>query len=285
MQHVACGVGVRNVIATFAFASLMCAISSCAKPASEAPAPNAAAGAQPQAVAQASHDVPPPAAVAGAVETVQGRVLESFDSSGYTYVRVKTDQGEVWAATLAFKVAVGDTVVVPLENPMRNFRSQALKRDFDLVYFATRIGKPGEAAPSASSGALPPGHPPTNPAATPESPMPAEPNAKLIDKIAPPQGGMAVANVWANRKSLAGKLITVRGKVMKYNPGIMGLNWIHLQDGSGVVKDGTHDLTVTTTNETRVGDVVTITGTVVVDKSFGAGYGYAVMLQGARVAR
>ena len=283
MQHVACGVRVRRLIAT-SFCSLTLMITACAKPASDAPAQNAA-GAPPQAAAQASHDVPPPASAPyGSVQTVQGRVLESFDSSGYTYVRVKTDQGEVWAATLAFKVAVGDTVVVPLENPMRNFRSQALKRDFELVYFVSRISKPGEAA-STASAALPPGHPPTTPAATPESPMPADPNAKLIDPIAPPKGAVSVATVWADRKSLAGKLVTVRGKVMKYNPGIMGLNWIHLQDGSGVVIDGTHDLTITTTNETRTGDIVTITGTVVVDKNFGAGYGYAVMVQGARLAR
>jgi hypothetical protein len=31
--------------------------------------------------------------------------------------------------------------------------------------------------------------------------------------------------------------------------------------------------------------MVTITGTVVVDKNFGAGYGYAVMLQGAKIAK
>ena len=235
-------------------------------------------------MAQASHDAPPAAVAPGSVQTVQGRVLESFDASGYTYVRVKADAGEIWAATLPFKVAVGDTVIVPLENPMRNFKSQAMKREFDLVYFVSRISKPGEAPPTTAAG-LPPGHPPMTPAGTPEAMVPADPNAKLIDPIAPPAGGTSVAKVWSDRKALSGKMVTIRGKVVKYNSGIMGLNWLHVQDGSGSIKDGTHDLTVTSTNESRAGDIVTITGTVVVDKNFGAGYGYAVMLQGAKIAR
>ena len=91
--------------------------------------------------------------------------------------------------------------------------------------------------------------------------------------------------MWADRKTLSGKQVTIRGKVIKYNAEIMGLNWLHVQDGSGSVKDGTHDLTVTSSSQSRVGDIVTITGTVVVDKNFGAGYGYAVMLQGAKIAK
>jgi len=152
------------------------------------------------------------------------------------------------------------------------------------VYFASNITKPGE-APAGAAG-LPPGHPPTAAGATtPEAMVAAEPSDKLIAPIAPPAGGVAIAHVWANRKSLADKIVTIRGKVVKYNAAIMGLNWLHVQDGSGVVKDGTHDITVTSSNEARLGDVVTITGTVVVDKNFGAGYGYAVMLQGAKISK
>ena len=260
-------------------------IASCAKSAPEAPASGSSTTpSSPQA--QASHETPAPAAApAGAVQTVQGRVLESLDAAGYTYVRVKTDASEIWAATLPFKVAIGDTVIVPLENPMRNFRSQAMKREFELVYFVSRISKPGEAPQSTGTAGLPPGHPATNPSATPEAMLPPEPNAKLIDPITPPAGGTSIAKVWADRKTLSGKQVTIRGKVIKYNAEIMGLNWLHVQDGSGSVKDGTHDLTVTSSSQSRVGDIVTITGTVVVDKNFGAGYGYAVMLQGAKIAK
>ena len=109
------------------------------------------------------------------------------------------------------------------------------------------------------------------------------PEPKLIPPVAPAPGGTSIADVWKNRATLRGKQATVRGKVVKYNPDVMGLNWIHLQDGSGSPTEGTHDLTITTTMDTKIGDVVTITGTVVTDKDFTAGYKYAVMLQGARI--
>ena len=142
-------------------------------------------------------------------------------------------------------------------------------------------------AASAPAG-LPAGHPAIGgntppPGADAQMPAPAE--AKLIDPVPAAPGGTPIADVWANRKSLAGKVITVRGRVMKYNAEIMGLNWIHLQDGSGVVKDGTHDLTITSNSEAKVGDIVTITGTVGIDKDFSMGYKYPVMIQGAKIAK
>ena len=217
----------------------------------------------------ASHETAA-APAAGAFETVQGTVIETMDAANYTYVHVKTSTGDIWAASLAFPVAVGETVVVPLENPMRDFPSAALKRTFPLIYFASNITRPGE-APPASMGPPPPQ-------------MGAKPvGQQVTEPIAPAPGGITVANVWANRKTLAGKMVTVRGKVVKYNGGIMGLNWAHIQDGSGSAADGTHDLTITSNTEARVGDIVTVTGTVAADKDFGAGYAYAVILQGATI--
>ena len=89
--------------------------------------------------------------------------------------------------------------------------------------------------------------------------------------------------MWAKRASLAGKTVIVSGKVVKYNGGILGRNWLHLQDGSGKAADGTNDLTITTDGTAKVGDVITVTGTVAVDKDFTAGYAYKVMLEGARI--
>lgn len=68
-----------------------------------------------------------------------GTVVETMDAANYTYVRVKTSSGDIWAATGKFKVAVGDKVSVSLEMPMENFHSNALKRDFPRIYFASRI--------------------------------------------------------------------------------------------------------------------------------------------------
>src|SRR5512143_1780011 len=77
------------------------------------------------------------------VQTVSGTVVETMNAATYTYVRVKTPNGAIWAASMQFPVAVGDKVVVPLETPMQNFRSQSLNREFPLIYFASQITREG----------------------------------------------------------------------------------------------------------------------------------------------
>jgi hypothetical protein len=102
----------------------------------------------------------------------------------------------------------------------------------------------------------------------------------------PPVGGMMIASVWAGRKDLSGKQITVHGVVVKYNPGILGVNWIHLQDGTGTAADGSNDITVTSTEPIAIGigDVVVATGSVSVDKTIGEGYSYPVLVEKARLS-
>jgi glutamate-1-semialdehyde aminotransferase len=78
---------------------------------------------------------------------------------------------------------------------------------------------------------------------------------------------------------------TGRGKVVKFSGGIMGRNWIHLRDGSGSATDKTNDLVVTTTEQAKVGDVVTAKGVVRVDKDFGAGYVYKALVEDAALQR
>jgi hypothetical protein len=72
---------------------------------------------------------------------------------------------------------------------------------------------------------------------------------------------------------------------VKYNPKIMGKNWIHLQDGSGDPSKGTHDITVTSQNSVAVGDVVTAKGVLRADKDFGSGYTYALIVEDAKVVK
>jgi hypothetical protein len=207
---------------------------------------------------------------------VTGTVLETMDASNYTYVRVKTDKGEVWAASGTFKVAVGDRITVALEMPMENFHSQSLNRDFPVIYFTTRVGPEGQVP--AAMPAMMSAHSQAGGAAPGSSVA-----AQVTEPVQPAPGGTTVANVWANRKSLAGKTVTVRGRVVKFNGGIMGRNWIHIQDGTGAAADGTNDLLVTSDAAAKAGDVITVTGTVAIDKDFTAGYAYAVMIEGAKI--
>ena len=95
--------------------------------------------------------------------------------------------------------------------------------------------------------------------------------------------GRTVEELYAQKGDLAGKTIALRGKVVKYTAGIMGRNWIHIQDGTGDAGSGTHDITVTSSATAAVGQVVLVQGIVAVDKDFGAGYRYDVILEEASV--
>ena len=91
-----------------------------------------------------------------------------------------------------------------------------------------------------------------------------------------------VAVVNQNKASLAGKTISAQGKVVKVNNGIMGKNFVHVQDGTG---DATSNNLIATSKQTaNVGDQVTISGVVVVDRDFGGGYSYPLLIEEASIA-
>lgn len=90
-----------------------------------------------------------------------------------------------------------------------------------------------------------------------------------------------VAAVNQNKASLAGKTISAQGKVVKVNNGIMGRNFVHVQDGTG---DAGNDRLIVTSKQTaNVGDQVTISGVVVIDRDFGAGYSYPLLIEDASI--
>jgi len=231
--------------------------------------------AQPAPAAQAA---PQQAAGPG----MSGKVLETMNSGGYTYVQIDTGSEQVWAAAPEFQVAVGDPVIVPEGMPMANYTSPSLNRTFDVVYFVPSVMVGGAEGAVAAMGApamggdakMPEGHPPIT----------GNANGQNVDLtgIKKADGGKTVSEVFSGKGDLSGKDVAIRGKVVKFSPEIMGKNWIHLQDGTG--GEGTNDLTVTTSAAAKVGDTVLITGKVSVDKDFGYGYKYDVIVEDAKVA-
>ncbi|MGD9387206.1 MAG: hypothetical protein PVI87_03170 [Gammaproteobacteria bacterium] len=91
------------------------------------------------------------------------------------------------------------------------------------------------------------------------------------------EDGITIAELHAAKNELAGQSVTIRGKVVKVNPEIMGRNWLHVRDGTGA--DGANHLTITTNQLPNVGDTVLLTGMVEVDKDFGMGYEYDVIIE------
>jgi hypothetical protein len=218
-----------------------------------------------------------------------GKVLETTNTAGYTYVCVDTGTRTNWAAATELAVKVGDTVTVGAGVPMTQYHSRTLNRDFGVVYFTGSITIGGKDSTTAAA-ALPPGHPPLtgaqNPAFPPGHPpitaSAAAPNLDLTG-IKRAAGGKTVQEIIDAAKKLSGKPVAVRGRVVKYNSAIMGKNWLHIRDGSGSDDKADNDIAVTTTNAVKLGDIVLVKGNVSTDRDFGAGYRYSVMIEDAAV--
>jgi len=222
---------------------------------------------------------PAPTAEKKSAAPQTGKVLEVLNASNYTYLRVDTGKEKIWLAGPQTKVKPGEKIMFGAGLPMKNFQSKSLGRTFETVYFVDQVAREGE-KPAAQSVAqagtqtLPQGHPSIdtkNDAATKMD----------FSRITKPTGGKTIAEIYAQKAQLAGKKTAVRGKVVKYNGGIMGKNWIHLKDGTGA--EGSNDLTVTTKTEAKVGDTVLVRGNVVTDKDYGYGYKYPVIIEDAEV--
>jgi len=224
-------------------------------------------------------------------KTLEGTIQEILQVDRYTYLSLALDAGEpVWAAVPKTEVTVGQKVTVLSQQEMVDFRSETLKRTFARIHFGTLQN--GEGAPAAN---MPPGHPPVgnlgegmasgmNPHAGAMQPNPNEPPV-AVGKVTPAAGanGRTIAALYAQRAQLSGKTATVRGVAVKVVTGVMGKNFVHIQDGTGSAEEHTNDLTLTTNSEVSRGSTILVTGAVATDKDFGAGYTYPVLLEDATV--
>jgi len=250
--------------------SLACALVGCAQSGANKPA-------APMAVAPA------------APSTLQGTVLEVLPATPYTYLRLKAAQGEVWAAVPAAALKVGDPATVQVQLKMDKFQSAALNRTFDSVYLGTLAGA-APAAPAAAPAqpvmAAQPGPGTAMPgaAAVPAHAQPAFSGMEKVPKAAGPDG-YAIAELYARKDKLNDRTVVVKAKVTKVLNGIMGKTWFHLSDGTGQPQQRNFDLAVTTEDTAKVGDIVTVKGTLRADKDFGSGYVYPVILEDAKVVR
>jgi len=205
---------------------------------------------------------------------IKGKVIEVKDVESYTYLLLKTKDGETWAAVAKTPVKKGADVTIENASVMNNFESKALKKTFDKIVFGT-LG--GAGASTAGAG----------------SDMAAMHSGigKAVEvgdvKVAKASGPDArtVAEIITRRTELKDKAVLVRGKVVKFTPEVLGKNWIHLRDGSGSASDNTHDVLVTTKDQAKIGDVVVAKGVVHTDRDLGSGYSYKVLVEEATLQK
>lgn len=227
----------------------------------------------------------PPAATP---DKVTGVVAETMDSAGYTYARLTTDSGEKWVVVRQTAIKPGSTITVVTNMVADKFESKTLKRTFDRLVFGELEGAGPATIPMHASTAAgnTPAASPTQVMMPPHAMASSAPVDNTPISVAKAEGDNAktVAEIWAARTTARdGQPVVVRGKVVKFLSGIMGKNWVHVRDGSGSQEKGDNDITVTTNDTVAVGSVVVVSGVLHLNKDFGAGYSYPVIIEEAKV--
>ena len=207
-----------------------------------------------------------PAPAAATTHTVVAK--DVIQTSKYTYLLLTEGGQEYWAAVSRFEAEKGKTYYYNVGMEMKNFQSKELNRVFETIQFIQEFSdqpiQEKVQAPLTTKGRQ---------------------SVEKVDgiKVEPVAGGVKLADLFANKANYAGKKVKVTGQVVKFSPEIMSKNWIHLQDGSEA--NGSYDLTITTLETVEVGKIVTLEGVLAVDKDFGYGYKYDVILEESKVIK
>lgn len=199
--------------------------------------------------------------------TIYGKVTDIINSAGYTYAEIDTGEKKVWAAGPVTPLKNGDMVAFPTKMPMKNFHSKSMQRDFPIIYFVDHFITDKETSLNDSAATASAHNQGKN-----SSP------AKIIKTIEKAKNGHTIAEIYSDKINLGDKTIRVRGQVTKFTPNILGKNWLHIRDNST-----TNDLTITTGNTAAIDDVIIIEGKLGLNKDFGYGYIYPLIIENANI--
>jgi hypothetical protein len=190
---------------------------------------------------------------------------EVLQTSSYTYVRVSEDGKEYWMAIDYADIKKGGTYFWLQGGEMKDFKSKELNRTFPTIFFVADFTDKPITSNAPKQGTAGPGRQRT-----------AEKPGIVVQKA---EGGVTIAELYAKRTSFDGKSVKIRGEVIKFSKDIMKKNWVHLQDGT---KDGNnYDLTITTRDTVRAGEVVMFEGVIRLNKDFGYEYTYELIMEDA----
>lgn len=195
---------------------------------------------------------------AGLVNTsgkIYGKVIESINAGNYVYVHMDTGKEKHWVATTPITLENGEMISFLPNMPMYNFVSKALDRTFDVVYFVGQVYTDKNNSHSGQKG-----------------------KAQPVPGIKKAKNGITIKSLLDKKEQLVGQPIHIRGKVVKYTSNVMGKNWVHIRDSSSST-----DLTITTDNEVKKGDIILVSGKLILNKDFGYGYSYDVLLENSSI--
>ena len=213
-------------------------------------------------------------------EIHKGIVQDVLHVREYSYILILEDGQEKWLAAPITNVERGGTYYYSKTMEMQNFESKELNKSFETLYFIEKISATEDDVKLPLTT-----NPHLSPMVSNEQTVTKEAPKPVIDKkdvkVTASEGAISIAELFKNRETYNNTVVRLRGEVTKYNPAIMNVNWLHMQDGTEY--NGEFDLTVTTTATVQVGDVLTIEGKVTLNKDFGAGYVYNIIIENAAI--
>lgn len=214
---------------------------------------------------QTAEEIQAPTATTTLHEFVVEEVLQA---TSYTYVKAKEGSNSIWMAIPKREVEVGKTYYYDNPMEMKNFNSKDLDRTFESIYFLSGISEsPDAKTPMKAMSPDDENH---------KKQSPVQEKELNIEKE---EGIVSIGYLFDNKSDYENKKIKVKGIVTKFNADIMARNWVHIQDGTG--GETSFDLTITTLDVVEVGDIAIFEGVVAIDKDFGAGYKYDLIIEEA----
>lgn len=201
-------------------------------------------------------------------------VNEVLPTKKYVYLNVTEADDKFWIATGKTDVKVGETYLYRGGLLKTNFESKEYNRVFKKVYLVTKLVPENHGNNTDKVN--------VNDYTVTNLNDPEKVAIEThTDKVVLHKGSIRIADLVNNPKKYSGKTIQLNGICTKINAGIMNRNWIHIKDGS---KDD-FDLVITSDAFVPEGSAFTIKVLVTLNKDFGAGYKYDLILENGVVIK
>ncbi len=198
---------------------------------------------------------------------LKGKVSETMDASGYTFMRLDDGSGkESWAAVPKpeKEIKVGEEISLQGGSVMENFHSKPLNKTFEKIVFATGVTineiKKNE-----------------NPIATKGTQGKIIQFSDLKVEKAAGKNGYTVSELYGKSTLLDKQKVMVSGQVVSFSKNVIGENWLHIQDGTGDQRNNTYDMVVATNDVAEKGDIITVDGIFLAENDSESGYRYDII--------
>lgn len=192
-------------------------------------------------------------------------VEEVLPTEKYVYLNVTEEDERYWIAAPKQEVKEGEVYFYRGGLLKTNFESKEYNRIFDKVYLVSNIVPASHGSNAENNSTA----------------VTADKSSEAKPKDYSREGSTKISELVNNPDKFDGKSIQLTGECTKINTNIMGKNWIHLKDGS----QDDYDLVITSELAVPVGHVVTLSGTVVLNKDFGAGYQYEILVENGELVK